>query len=101
MYTQYDFLLLEEKTDRQLREELIEAQQNYDYIQSLYANEEDDEHTFKENTKHISLTIVFMHLKNIENYIRKIENLLKEYEIYRPHVRRYVKRRNARMSRLP
>lgn len=97
MYTFYDLTELEGKTDLELRAELKEAKARYEYIQNLY-EKDNDNNPFEEK---INLKVIFMHLKNIEMYIRRIENLLYEFEVDRVFIRKAVNRRNARLSRLP
>lgn len=95
MYTNFDLLELESMDNEQLHQKLEEAKDNYDYVQSLYQGESDNPFEPK-----IKLDIIFMHLKNVENYIRRIENLLHEYEVDRVFIRKAVTRRNKRLSRL-
>lgn len=95
MYTNYDLLELEKMDNDQLQRQLEEAKDNYEYVQSLYQGENDNPFEPK-----IKLEVIFMHLKNVENYIRRIENLLHEYEIDRVFIRKAVSRRNKRLSRL-
>lgn len=95
MYTNFDLLELEKMDNDQLHEQLQEAKDNYDYVQSLYQGESDNPLEPK-----IPLEVIFMHLKNVENYIRRIENLLHEYEIDRVFIRKAINRRNRRFSRL-
>lgn len=96
MYTNFDLMELENMNDEQLHMELEKAKDNYDYIQSLYQGE-DDSNIFE--TK-IPLDVVFTHLKNIEHYMRRIENLLNEYEIDLVFIRKAVNRRKKKLSRL-
>lgn len=96
MYTNVDLMELENMNDEQLHMELEKAKDNYDYIQSLYQGE-DDSNIFEAK---IPLDVVFMHLKNIEHYIRRIENLLNEYEIDLVFIRKAVNRRKKKLSRL-
>lgn len=95
MYTNFDLIELETMDNEQLSTKLVEAKENYEYVQSLYEGENDN--TFEHKIK---LEIVFMHLKNVENYIRRIENLLHEYEKDRVFIRKAINRRNKRLSRL-
>ena len=78
IYTSYDFIMLEDKTDEELHIELEQAKDHYEYVQALFSEEEPTE-PFKQGNN-IPLDILFSHLNNIEQYIRKIENLLKGYE---------------------
>lgn len=94
MYTNTDLIKLEQLTDTQLHEELAKANEHYTYVQSLYSGEEEN------NEELIPLSIIFMHLKNIENYIRRIENLLHEYEVDRVFILKAVNRRKKKLSRL-
>lgn len=96
MYTNFDLIELEQMNNSQLLTKLEEAKDNYSYVQSLYEGE-DDNNQF--DTK-LKLEVIFMHLKNVENYIRRIENLLHEYEIDRVIVKKAINRRNKRFSRL-
>ena len=96
MYTNFDLLELEKKTNEELNIELRRAKENYDYVQSLYAGE-CDENPFEAK---IPLDVIFMHLKNIEHYIRRIENLLNEYEVDIVFIKKAVNRRKKRFSRL-
>lgn len=96
MYTLHDLRMLEEMTNKELQNALEEANQRIEYIQSLYEGE-DDKNSFKPKVK---LDLILMHLKNVENYIRRIENLLNEYEIDRVFVRKAIQRRNKRFTRL-
>lgn len=96
MYTNFDLIELEQMDNSQLLTKLEEAKDNYSYVQSLYEGE-DDNNQF--DTK-LKLEVIFMHLKNVENYIRRIENLLHEYEIDRVIVKKAINRRNKRFSRL-
>lgn len=95
MYTQYDFILLESKSDLELRKELVIANQKYDYIQSLYEKEEEP----TREKPLLNLNVIFMHLKNVERYIRMIENLLHNYD-QNYYVTKVIKRRRGRLSRL-
>ena len=96
MYTLHDLRMLEEMTNKELQDALEEANQRIKYIQSLYEGE-DDKNSFKPKVK---MELILMHLKNVENYIRRIENLLNEYEIDRVFVRKAIQRRNKRFTRL-
>lgn len=96
MYTLHDLRMLEEMTNKELQNALEEANQRIEYIQSLYEGE-DDKNSFKPKVK---MELIFMNLKNVENYIRRIENLLNEYEIDRVFVRKAIQRRNKRFTRL-
>lgn len=96
MYTQFDLLELEKMNDIKLRQALEMAKDNYDYVQSLYAGENDNDPF----SPKISLDIIFMHLKNIEHYIRRIENLLNEYEADVVFIKKAINRRRKRFSRL-
>lgn len=96
MYTLHDLRMLEEMTNKELQNALEEANQRIEYIQSLYEGE-DDKNSFKPKVK---MELILMHLKNVENYIRRIENLLNEYEIDRVFVRKAIQRRNKRFTRL-
>lgn len=96
MYTDYDLLKLEELTNAELNAELKLAQERYSYTQSLYENDEDDNNFAPK----IPLDIIFMQLKNTEMYIRRIENLLHEYEADRFFVKKAISRRNKRFTRL-
>ena len=95
MYTNFDLLDLESMDNSQLHQKLEEAKGNYDYVQSLYEGENDNPFEPK-----IKLEVIFMHLKNVESYIRRIENLLHEYEVDRVFIKKAVNRRNKRLSRL-
>lgn len=94
MYTNMDLLELEKKSDIELREELEKAEQRYEYIQSLLR--EDNEHNIYQPK--INLEIIFMHIKNVEMYIRRIHNLLNEYEIDRVFIKKAVNRRKSRLN---
>lgn len=96
MYTLHDLRMLEEMTNKELQNALEEANQRIEYIQSLYEGE-DDKNSFKPKVK---MELILMNLKNVENYIRRIENLLNEYEIDRVFVRKAIQRRNKRFTRL-
>ena len=95
MYTNFDLLELETMTNDQLHDKLEEAKDNYDYVQSLYEGESDNPLEPK-----IPLEVIFMHLKNVESYIRRIENLLHEYEADRVFIKKAINRRNKRLTRL-
>lgn len=94
MYTQQDLTALESMTNKELHDALEEANMRMTYIQSLYEGEE------KSNKRKIKIEIIFMNLKNVENYIRRIENLLHEYEIDRTFIRKAIHRRNKKFTRL-
>ena len=96
MYTLHDLRMLEEMPNKELQNALEEANQRIEYIQSLYEGE-DDKNSFKPKVK---MELILMNLKNVENYIRRIENLLNEYEIDRVFVRKAIQRRNKRFTRL-
>ena len=95
MYTNFDLLELETMTNDQLHDKLEEAKDNYDYVHSLYEGESDNPFEPK-----IKLEVIFMHLKNVESYIRRIENLLHEYEVDRVFIQKAINRRNKRLTRL-
>lgn len=94
MYTNMDLIELENKSDEELREELLKANEKYEYIQSLL--KEDDCEGKSHNN--INLNIIFIHIKNIEMYIRRIHNLLDEYEIDRVFIKKAVNRRKSRLN---
>ena len=95
MYTNFDLLELENMTNDELNEKMEQAKDNYDYVQSLYEGENDNPFESK-----IPLEVIFMHLKNVESYIRRIENLLHEYEVDRVFIQKAINRRNKRLTRL-
>lgn len=97
IYTSYDFIMLEDKNDEELRNELEQAKDSYEYVQALFS--EDNEVQPFEQGNNIPLDILFSHLNNIEQYIRKIENLLQGYEKDLSIVRQAIKRRTKRLIR--
>lgn len=74
-------LTLEHMNDFELRAELVQAKEDYDYYMELVKDES------------IPLHHIFRLIKSKEAYIRMIENLLNKYEMDRVFVRRAVKRR--------
>lgn len=94
MYTNYDLIELEKLNDEELTVKLHEAKENYDYIQSLYSEEAE------KHGEHLNLQIIFTQLKNIEYYIRRIENLLNEYENDIPVLKRIIVRRKKRLKKM-
>lgn len=97
IYTSYDFITLEQKNDDELIIELEQAKDNYEYVQALFS--EGDNLSPFEQGKNIPLDILFSHLNNIEQYIRKIENLRNGYEEDLLRVRQAIRRRNKRLNR--
>ena len=96
IYTQQDYYLLEHKNDEELEKALEQAKDDYDYVQALYQGEDD---TKPSSGNKVPLETIFMHLKNIESYIRRIENLKHEYEIDRTFIRNSIRRRAKRLSK--
>lgn len=96
LYTNFDLIELEKMDNEKLHIELEKAKDNYEYVQSLYEGE-NDTNPFVDK---LPLQVIFTHLKNIENYIRRIENLINEYEIDRVFIQRAIKRRHNRLSKV-
>ena len=63
IYTSYDFITLETKTDSELKSELEQAKENYEYVQALFSSEESD-NPFEQGNN-IPLNILFSHLNLI------------------------------------
>ena len=93
IYTQQDFMMLERLTDQELVQARDLAKDVYDYVQEQIS--ENSSNPFQGYV--MPLDVAISHLKNIESYIRKIENLLNEYEADRTFVRQAISRRKKRL----
>lgn len=96
MYSREDFMLLETMEDFEITEAIKIAKENYDSIQQLYA--EDNEDSPFDFDK-IPMEILINKLKEVENYIRRAENLLNEIEIDRTYIRKCINRRKNFLKR--
>lgn len=92
IYTFKDFLDLERMSNTDLLNEQMKATSFYVEYHSMYVSSDED------NDSEVSLDIILSNLKNIEAYVRKIANLLNDYDD-NPIINKIRKRRENYFSK--